>query len=281
MAKKKLPEPVVESLAVAVPPERAWEALTSARVMGDIVMGHVEMDTRPGHSFVWDWGVWAKCAPGRADYAWRGTILDSVPGSTLVLSGGPMTAVFTVKGARDSSLITVVQPSIPPRTKIEDFQHGWADFLLKLKTLLERPAHAENTYWRALVRAKPAEILRAWLSPTAVSKILPGKAKIQAKPGGRFEWRWKHPEGAVDSGTLLEIVKGHRVSATWESTKPPSEVRFAAEQTPYGALVSLEHMGVHHDLLAGPERGSYGRMWSHLLERLRVYFFYGKKIRAS
>lgn len=276
--KKPPPEPIVEALAIAVPPERAWEGLTSPRVLGDIVMGHVEMDWRPGRPFVWHWGVWAKAAPGRADasvHTWRGTVLDAVPGSTVVLgAAGESTAVLTVKGEGAASLVTVVQGSAPPGVDLEDYRYGWADFLLKLKTLLERPASAQAIYLRTLVRATPAEILRAWLSPAAMSRILPAKAKIQPRKTGRFEWAWKAPKGARDSGRFIEIEKGRHLAFTWEATTPASEVRLAVEKTPYGALVALEHLG------ASPWRGHLERRWAHLLERLRAYFYYGRKIRV-
>lgn len=272
VSKKQTPEPVVEALAIAVPPERAWEALTGSKVIGDIVMGHVEMDSRPGKPFAWHWGVWEKCSPKKGGHAWSGTILDVVPGSTLVLSGSGSTTVLTVKGEGEASLVTVVHAA--PAGSTEDFRYGWADFLLKLKTLLERRPASSQTYLRTLVRATPVEVLRAWLSPTVMSKILPGKVKVQAKRGGRFEWTWKHT-GQKDSGHFLEIEKGHRVAFSWEGTAPPSEVRFSAERTPYGALVSLEHIGFV------PARGLVERRWAHLLERLRAYFYYGKKIRTS
>jgi len=280
MAKKKPTEPVVESLAIAVPPARAWEALTTPRPLGDIVMGHVEIDPRPGKPFVWKWGVWAQAAPGKHSAEWRGTVLDAVPGSTLVLGGSGETAVLTVKGEGESSLVTVVHSS-GAGGPAEDYQYGWADFLLKLKTLLERPANADSIYLRALVRATPAEILRAWLSAAAMSKLLPGKARIAGKKGGRFEWKWKEQKGAVDAGVFLEIEKGHRVSFTWEKTPRASEVRLSAERTPYGALVSLEHLGVSPHFRPAGRGQSCARMWAHLLERLRAYFYFGKKIRAG
>jgi uncharacterized protein YndB with AHSA1/START domain len=274
MAKKTPPEPIVEALAIAVPPERAWEALTGSRVLGDIVMGHVEMDWRPGRPFTWHWGVWEKAAPRPRpkECTWKGHVLDSVPGSTLVLGGaGQSLAVLTVKGEGGTSLVTVTQADVPKPFDLEDYRYAWADFLLKLKTLLERNPAAQSTYLRTLVRATPAEVLRAWLSPAAMSKILPGKVKLKAKPGARFEWTWK-ADGAKNSGRFLEIERGHRVSFTWEGSHAPSEVRLSAERTPYGALVALEHLGF------APARTHNERRWAHLLERLRAYFFYGKTI---
>jgi uncharacterized protein YndB with AHSA1/START domain len=280
LSKRRLIEPVVESLAVALSPQRAWEALTSPAFLGDIMMGRVEIDPRPGKPFVWKWGVWAAAAPSKGAHEWRGAVLDVVPGSMLILSGGGSTAVLTVKGEGASALITVVHvnTSAVPR---EDFQYGWADFLLRVKTLLEPHPSGDALYLRTLVRASPAEIIRAWLSPTAMGKLLPGKVKIQAKAGGRFEWTWKQLKGEKNSGAFLEIVKGHRAAFTWEAfggpNSPPSEVRLSAERTPYGALVSLEHLR----LPPGQSRKRMERLWAHLLERLRVYFYFGKKIRSA
>lgn len=280
MPKKAPPEPIVEALAVAVPPERAWESLTSPRVLGDIVMGHVEMDSRPGRPFVWHWGVWAKAAPAKVaqkEFSWRGQVLDAVPHSTLVLGGaGESVVTLTVKGEGGASLVTVVQGDVPKGAHLEDYRQGWADFLLKLKTLLERRPDAGSIYLRALLRATPAQVLQSWLSATAMSKLLPGKAKVQAKKGGRFEWVWKEPAGAKNSGRFIEIEKGHhRLAFTWDATDPPTEVRLAVEKTPYGALVALEHLG------AKPWQRPLERRWAHLLERMRVYFHYGKKIRTT
>ena len=276
LPKRLPPAPIVESLAVAVSPQRAWEALTSPGFLGDIMMGHVELDPRPGRPFVWKWGVWADAAPARKSFEWRGTVLDVVPGSMLILSGGSSTSVLTVKGEGSAALLTVVHVNSSPAPG-EDYQYGWADFLLRAKTLLEPHPSGDALYLRTLVRATPADVIRAWLTPAVMNKILPGKVTLKAKTGGRFEWLWKHQKGARNSGAFLEITKGHRVAFTWESGPRPSEVRLSAERTPYGAFVSLEHLR----LPPGTSRRAVERMWAHLLERLRVYFFFGKKIRAS
>lgn len=268
-------------------PARAWDALTSPRFLGDIMMGHVQLDPLPGRPFHWKWGVWADAAPGKGSYEWRGTVLDVVPGAMLILSGGATTAVLTVKGEGNLSLITVVNiPSAAaPR---EDYQYGWADFLLRVKTLLEPHPSGDALYLRTLMRATPAEVIGAWLNPAVMSKLLPGKVTLRAKAGGRFDWQWKHQKGAPfasrtvlrdarNSGAFLEITKGHRVAFSWEGGQRPSEVRLSAERTPYGTFVSLEHLR----LPPGASRRAIERMWAHLLERLRVYFYFGKKIRAA
>jgi len=277
------PEPIVESLVLGVPPARAWEALTSPAVIGQIVLGHVEMDSRPGRPFLWRWDVWSQASPEKRSGRWAGTVVDAVPGSTLVLHGGSSTTTLTVKGEGEASLVTVVHVTFSTHAA-EEYRYGWADFLLRLKTLLERPATGESIYLRTLVRAKPDEIIRAWLTAATMSKLLPGKAKIEPRAGGHFEWAWARPEGIMDSGIFIEIVKGHRVAFSWMGTPKPSEVRLSAEQTPYGAMVSLEHLGVSPHATHGPPgrgRQSYGRMWSHLLERMRCYFYCGKKIRTD
>jgi uncharacterized protein YndB with AHSA1/START domain len=280
MAKKpKALEPIIESLAIAATPETVWAAVTSPRAIGDIVMGHVEMDAKPTRPFHWPWSVWAASAPAKSapgDAAWRGLVLDVVPGSTLVLSGDGATVTFTIKGERGATLVTLIQASFPPGTAREDFQYGWADFLFKLKTLLEHAPVEDAIFVRALVRAKPAEIIKTWLSPTAMSKIVPAKVKISAKPGGAYEWKRK--DGVV-TGKFIEIEKNHFVSFTWmgEGLARPGEVRLCAEPTPYGAMVALEMRAA--DTIRHLEH--HRRLWAHLLERLRVYFYYDKKIRVS
>jgi uncharacterized protein YndB with AHSA1/START domain len=181
-----------------------------------------------------------------------------------------------VKGERGSALVTLIQSSFPPGAAREDYQYGWADFLFKLKTLLEHAPVEDALFVRSLVRGKPAEIIRAWLSPAAMSRIVPAKVKIAAKPGGAYEW--KGQDGSI-SGKFIEIAKNHRVVFTWmgEGLNRPGEVRFCAEPTPYGAMVALELRAA--DTIRHLEH--HRRLWAHLLERLRVYFYYDKKIRVS
>ena len=283
MAKKAL-APVAESLAIAVPPARAWQALTSPTELGRILFGRVELEPKPGAPFHWRWGLWEKLAPKKADYSWRGTVLDVVPGSTLVLgdSGQMGVVCFTVKGDPEASLVTVVQPSPAQPRLAEDYRHGWADFLLRFKTYLEFQPGKSDLLLRVLVRGTPADAIRAWLEPKQLAKILPGKASGKPKVGGKFLWEWR---GRRDSGTYLEIERSSHIAFTWESTRlaggrpsRPSEVRIAAGRAPYGTLVSLYHAG-----LTGADTASWQRFheWHELLERLRCYLYFGKKIRVA
>ncbi|MGH9776969.1 MAG: SRPBCC family protein, partial [Candidatus Acidiferrales bacterium] len=253
-----------------------WEALTSPRELGLLLLGRAEMRAEPGAPFRWQWGVWEKVAPGRGRYTWQGTVLDVVPGSTLVL--GPETVVcFTVQGRADSTLLTITQAVVPGQ-KRDDFEYGWADFLLRLKTHLETERLEREVMARGLVRATPQQVYRAWLSPGTLAKIIPGKAKVKAKTGGRFTWQHKRGKHQ-HTGVFLELQKNRRLEFTWESTTPPSAVSIEAQPTPYGALVAAHHTG-----LVGMNRGQlFGQRmyWWRLLERLRCYFYFKGKIKTA
>ena len=279
---RKLEKPVAESLAVLAPPARVWTALTSPRDLGLLVLGRVEIKAEPGADFSWQWGVWEKIAPGAKPgrFTWHGTVLDVVPGSTLVL-GSPV-VTLTVKGQGGAALVTVVQGAAGPGEKLADYAHGWADFLLKLKTLLETERWEREVLARALVRATPAEVYRLWLTPKAPAKLLPGKAKVQAKVRGRFSWQHRLAKQA-HTGTFLELHRNRRLSFSWESPEgsgqPASEVALEAQATPYGALVSVHHTG-----LPGLNRGqvfSQRMFWLRLLERLRAYCWFQGKIKPA
>ncbi|MFQ5724591.1 MAG: SRPBCC family protein, partial [Terriglobia bacterium] len=255
---------------------------------GQLLLGRVEMGAQPGARLVWQWGVWEKLAPGRRRYTWEGAVLEVVPGSTLVLgpapklrggAGAPPVVTLTVKGQRGAALVTVVQGApARPGEKLEDYEHGWADFLLKLKTQLETENLEGEVLCRALVHATPAQVYRAWLSPAALAKLLPGKAKVQAKVGGRFSWR--HKVGKHEhTGAFLELKKNRRIHFTWETTDPASEVALEAQPAPYGTLVSVHHTG-----LLGRNRGQlFGQrmFWQRLLERLRCYLSFKGKVKAA
>lgn len=271
-------EAIVTSLAVLRPVERVWAALTSSRDLGLLLLGRVEMQAQPGAPLRWPWGVWEKVAPKRkGGYTWVGKVLDVVPGSTLVLGPTPL-VIFTVKGEGDSALVTVAQSAPRPPEKAEDYEYGWADFLLRLKINLETEHTQREVLARALVRAKPEQIYRGLLSPAALAKILPGKAKVQAKAGGRFSWQHKRSEHA-HTGAFLELRKGRRMSFTWERTNPASEVVIEAQPMPYGTLVSVHHTGL---VRMNPGQLFGQRMyWWRLLERLRCYFYFKGNIRTA
>lgn len=284
MAKKKV-APLVESLAVDVPPGRAWQALTSPSDLGRILFGRVELEPKPGLPFRWHWGLWEKVAPKKGNYTWCGTVLDVVPGSTLVLGeSGPAAAgvvCFTVKGDANASLVTVVQQGHARREITDEYRHGWADFLLRFKTYLEFQPGKSDILLRVLVRASPGDVIRTWLNARELGKILPGKVTLTPKVGGKFLWEWRRRR---DSGTFLEIERSSHIAFTWEGTRPanggarrPSEVRLAAGRAPYGTLVSLHHTGI-----AAPDGASWQRFyeWHELLERLRCYLYFGKNIRV-
>ncbi|HXE75631.1 MAG TPA: SRPBCC family protein [Candidatus Xenobia bacterium] len=267
---------VVESLAVLAPPERVWAALTSPRELGLLLLGRVEMGSAPGAPFSWQWGVWERVAPGRtADFRWTGKVLDVVPGSTLVLGPSPVVC-FTVQGRGDSTLMTVTQ-GVSSQEQ-QEYEYGWADFLLRLKTQLETEHLERQVMARALLRAKPHQVYRAWLSPSALARIIPGKAKVAAKPGGRFTWQHKRGKHQ-HSGVFLDLKKDRALSFTWEGTHPPSEVRIEGQPTPYGTLVA-----VHHTSLVAMNRGQLFAQrvyWMRLLERMRCYFYFKGKIKSA
>lgn len=268
--------PVVESLAVWRPAERVWTALTSPGDLGQLLLGRVEMRAEPGAPFLWHWGVWEKMAPRGGGHAWRGQVLDVVPGSLLVLGPDPVVTI-SVKGQGDTALVTVVQ-AMPPRGRVSDYQYGWADFLLRLKTYLETENLEGQVRARALVRATPQQIYRACLSPKALVKILPGKARVKPKVGERFSWQHKLGKH-VHTGLFLDLQRNRRIAFTWETTNPVSEVALEAQSAPYGTLVSLHHTG-----LLRMNRGQlFGQrmFWTRLLERLRCYFYFKGKIRSA
>jgi uncharacterized protein YndB with AHSA1/START domain len=194
-----------------------------------------------------------------------------------VLGPEPL-VVFTVKGQGEATLVTVVPGAPRPPEKVVDYEYGWADFLLRLKTNLEMERTQREVLARALVRAKPEQIYRGLLSAKALAKMLPGKAKVQAKVGGRFSWQHKRSVHAY-TGTLLELRKGRRLGFAWEATNPASEVAIEAQPMPYGTLVSVHHTGLPR--LNPGQLFSQRMYWWRLLERLRCYFYFKGKIRTA
>lgn len=274
----KKPGAIVESLAVLRPVERVWAGLISPRDLGLLLLGRVEMRAEPGAKMRWEWGVWEKIAPGRAGaYTWQGTVLDVVPGSTLVLGPEPV-VTFTVKGQAGATLVTVTQAAASTAKETESYEYGWADFLLRLKTHLETETIEREILARTLVRARPQQVYRAWLDPKALAKIIPGKAKLKAKVGERFSWQHKRSKRA-HTGVFLALRKDQRIAVSWESTNPASEVSLQMQPAPYGALASVHHSGLVG--LNSALQFAQRMFWLRLLERLRCYFYFKGKIKTA
>jgi len=275
---RKPAAPIVEQLAISAPVARVWAALTSSRDLGLITLGHVKMGSAPGSAFRWRWGEYEKLAPGRKAglFVWEGKVLDSVPGSVLVLGPRPL-AVLTVKGEAGSALVTVVQPAAEGIDS-EDYEEGWADFLLKLKTFLETLHWDRETLARALVGATPRKALATFLDENAMKRLLPGKVKIPAKAGKAFQW---HAQGEQKpfTGTLFELQRDRRMVFQWEATTPASAVAIEAQPTPFGTLVSIHHTGLWR--LGRSQIFRQRMFWVRLLERVRCYHHFGGRIKAA
>jgi uncharacterized protein YndB with AHSA1/START domain len=238
--------PIVEALAIGAPVERVWQALTSPRDLELLTLGRVTMDPKPGAPFQWHWGIWEQVAPAgkKSSFVWKGTVLDVVPGSTLVLGPYPLVTI-TVIGEGDSSLVTVVQAP-PAGGDSEDYEEGWADFLLKLKTQLETRHWEREILARSLVSATPAKTLGSLLDDKAMKKILPGKTKTAARVGKEFSWEPART-GQRITGKFLEVRKGRRLNFTWQvagAASSSSVVAIEALPMPYGTLVSVHHIGL-------------------------------------
>ncbi len=269
---------MVEALAIGARVERVWQALTSPRDLGMITLGRNVMEARPGARFRWHWGVFEKVVPAGkgTSFAWEGTVVDVVPGSTLVLGPYPLTTL-TVKGEGDAALVTVVQA--PAATgDSEDYEEGWADFLLKLKTYLETRHWERDVLARVLVKGTPRRVLGSLLDEKAMKKILPGKIKSAAKTGKKFSWSAGRAKETL-TGTFLEIQKNRRLRFTWEATKPISAVTIEAQPMAYGTLVSVHHAGLGR--FSRSQLFRQRMFWVHLLERLRCYHQFGGKIKAA
>ncbi len=272
--------PIVVRLAITAPVGLVWDTLTSPRELGLITLGPVKMSSTPGAPFRWRWGVYEKAAPGKqgakGSFQWEGTVLDSVPGSTLVLGPYPLVTI-TVKGEGGATLVTVTQPR-GDASDVEDYEEGWADFLIKLKTMLETRHWNTETLARAIVPATPRKVLASMLDDKALRLILPGKAKTSAKVGRQFSWHLSRAAKPL-TGTFLEIKKERRVVLQWDETRPASEVAIEAQPVAYGSLVSIHHTGLRR---LGRKELFWQRMfWTRLLERLRCYHHFGGKIKAA
>lgn len=116
----------------------------------------------------------------------------------------------------------------------------------------------------------PARLYRAWLSSTSHSAMSGSPARIDPRPGGKFE-AW---DGYI-SGTTVEFDGGTRIVQAWRTVDFPatasdSRLELVFEKAGTGSRLTLTHSGLPGDQVEDYRQGwedSYFKPMRHYFRR--------------
>jgi uncharacterized protein YndB with AHSA1/START domain len=133
------------------------------------------------------------------------------------------------------------------------------------------------------VDAPPEKVFRALTDEKELVQWMPKEARMEARLGGRYEFRYHWAERGLDSsvsGSIIELIPGRKLSYTWEvamatgsaavsagdagGARPPSVVSWILEGLPDGRTkVTLVQTGLDGRFSRDAENG-----WDHFMGNL-------------
>jgi activator of HSP90 ATPase len=129
------------------------------------------------------------------------------------------------------------------------------------------PIKVRNLEQTATIRATPAELYRTLVNPKEHAKFTGAPAKLEAKPGGRFE----HYDGSLQ-GRVVELVPNERIVLAWRSSGWPkghhSIAQFRFVKAGKGTRLEFSQYGIPENDFADIRQGWTTYYW----EPLQRYF---------
>jgi uncharacterized protein YndB with AHSA1/START domain len=128
-----------------------------------------------------------------------------------------------------------------------------------------------------VVDASPALVFKALTDEKELVKWMPTAAKMDARIGGEYEFKYHWADRNVDGtvrGKILELIPNKRLTYTWDSQRSDftgprkdSKLTWILDELPDGKTrITLIHSGIEKQFLEDTQRG-----WSHYLGQLVTY----------
>ncbi len=128
-----------------------------------------------------------------------------------------------------------------------------------------------------IVDAPPEVVFRALTDEKELVQWMPREAKMDAKVGGEYEFKYRWGDRGLDAilrGRILELDPNKRLSYTWDTETPNHEKRITGavvtwllDALPEGKTrVTLIHSGIGKQFSKDAEAG-----WNYFLGRLAGY----------
>ena len=132
-----------------------------------------------------------------------------------------------------------------------------------------------------VINAPASVVFKALTDENDLIKWMPSEAKMDARIGGAYEFKYHWAERNVDSttrGEILELIPNRKLSYTWDSSRrteietsssplQSSIVTWTLEElSKTKTRVTLTHRGIAREMSQDSDRG-----WTHFIAQLARY----------
>lgn len=132
------------------------------------------------------------------------------------------------------------------------------------------------------IAARTERVFRAISQPAELVRWLADDAELSPTKGGGYRLSWK--DGPTHTGTVLEFVRGRRLTLSWEwpgVALKGTRLKLAVSRRGDGSLFTIEHSGFPRqerwvDLYAGAEWG-----WTYFALNLKSVLETGHDLRSK
>ena len=132
-----------------------------------------------------------------------------------------------------------------------------------------------------LIRAAPERVYQTLTTAEGWDAWFTSGAKVDARPGGRIEFRWRDwgPDKVTteDGGPVLEAIPGRRFVFQWhpDDNTYATTVEIDIQPAPDGAIVRIKESG-YQDTPGGREAfANCAAGWGEALTLLKFYLEHG------
>jgi uncharacterized protein YndB with AHSA1/START domain len=135
---------------------------------------------------------------------------------------------------------------------------------------------------QAFVHASPKKVFKSITEPKRLSRWFVDEASFSPRKGGRYAFSWKG--GPTHTGKVLEFVRGHRYSITWQwpgmEADLTTKLTLSVAPKGNGTILKFTHRGFPKedrwvDLYAGAVQG-----WTYFLMNFKSVVDHGRDLRS-
>jgi uncharacterized protein YndB with AHSA1/START domain len=145
------------------------------------------------------------------------------------------------------------------------------------KGKMEEKGTTEEIRKTIVVEAPPEAVFKALTDEKELVQWMPREAKMDARVGGEYEFKYRWADRALDTvlrGKILELEPNRRLSYTWDTETPDHQRRISGAVVTWllddlsegKTRVTLIHSGVGKQFSKDAEMG-----WNYFLGRLASY----------
>jgi uncharacterized protein YndB with AHSA1/START domain len=135
---------------------------------------------------------------------------------------------------------------------------------------------------QTFIHASPAKVFRAISDPEFLPRWFMDRATLEPSKGGHYSFTWDG--GPTHTGTLLEYVRGKRLTLTWQwpgqERLGVTRLRLSVEPKAGGTVLRFVHSGFTRggawgDLYEGAIQG-----WTYFMMNLKSVLDHGHDLRS-